>query len=454
MFPPSPPLPSRPIGISLVTTQRPHVFNRRRLLGSSAVVAAWVATGCDRSEDSTGAAAPSSGPPVPLRVTFVGQPQDAEAIRRGWASVSDQPIDIAVIDLDRAQPEGLADEVLERARQTDVAIVPLALIPQAVHQQRLLPLTADEFQSANEELGEIVAAVRNGAARYAGESYCIPLGAQQPFLISTEEVPKLESWEAYDQLVERWEGLSGEPTAPGWAGAMFLWRSAAERNWLFGRERLEPLVQEESYVRSLELMVQTCSRYPFKKQTPQQVWEGIASAKLRGGIAFPERRSQTEAQITVQELPGTSDGSRVLLDPFSPMIGLAASCRQTALAKQFMVWISGGEGSRPVRQQVLGMSDTRGRTTLAAGPASANESSYDRQLMRHLANPVTMPTLQLLDGGSYYGVLDRQVLRAIEGEATPSEALAEVASQWESLTARVGQEDQIRVWRRAQGMRG
>jgi hypothetical protein len=387
-------------------------------------------------------------------VTFVGAQQDAEAIRRGWSSVTDHPLDIAMIDLDRTQPEALADEVLERARQTDVVILPLALISQAVHQQRLVPLTADEFQAANEEWGEVVAAVRNGAARYAGETYCIPLGAQQPFLISTEELPAVESWQAYDQLVEQWGGLAGEPTAPGWAGAMFLWRSAAERNWLFGRDQLEPLVQEDAYVRSLELMVQTCSRYQLKNQTPQQVWDGVAKAKLRGGIAFPQRRSQTEALVTVQELPGTVDGSRVLLDLFSPVIGLAASCRQTALAKQFMVWISGGEGSRPVRQQVLGMSETRGRTTLAAGPTSANESSYDRQLMRHLANPVTMPTLQLLEGGSYYGVLDRQVIRAIQGEATPSEALAEVAAQWESITERVGQEDQVRVWRRAQGMRG
>lgn len=336
--------------------------------------------------------------------------------------------------------------------------MPLMLMPQSVHQQLLVALTAEEFQSADEQLGEVVAAARNGAARYAGETYCIPLGALQPFLIATDELPPVDSWEAYDQLVEQWEGLAGEPTAPGWAGAMFLWRCSAERNWLFGREDLEPMLQAESYVRSLELMVQTCARYQVKRQTPQQVWEGVAAANLRGGIAFPERRSATEALVTTQSLPGTVDSSRVLLDPFSPVIGLASGCRQTALAKQFMVWISGGEGSRAVRQQVGGMSDTRVPSTMVSGTiseaAASNSSGYDGQLMRHLANPVTMPTLQLLDGGAYYGALDRQVIRAIDGDVTPSDALAAVVDEWKSITERVGLEDQVRLWRRAQGMRG
>ncbi len=386
---------------------------------------------------------------------MVGQPQDAETITRAWEAVTDQPLGISMIPLDRSEPEGVAAAVLAAAGQTDVLILPLGILAEAIRKELVVPLSSPEFDAADEAIGEIVSAARNGAARYAGELYSIPLGTTQPFLLSSEEVESaVDSWQAYDRLVEQWEGLAAEPTAPGWAGAMFLWRSAAERNWLFSRDSLEPLVQSEPYVRSLEQMVQTCSRYQAKNQTPQQVWEGVASSKLRGGIGFPELRSELDGIVMINELPGTTDASRVLLDPFSPVIALASSCRQSAVAKRFMIWISGGEGSQSVRRQIRGMTDTRLEVTSDSGSTATSPSEYDLRLLQRLSSPVTMPTLQLLDGAEYYSVLDRQVIRALDGEISPTEALAEVADRWQSITERVGADQQQRMWRRAQGMRG
>lgn len=438
-----------------MTTQEPVVLNRRRLLGSSAILAAWVAAGCDRQEvaKSTAESSSTSRSSVPLRVTLVGEPQDAETITRAWAAITEQPLGITVIPLDRSQPEGLAQAALADAGQGDVLIVPLGLVAELIDQGLVIPLSGAEFEEADQTLGPIISAVKNGAARYGGETYAVPLGASLPFLLASEELETVESWQAYDQLVERWEGAAAEPTAPGWAAAMFLWRSAAERNWLFGRDSLEPLLESESYVRSLEQMVQTCSRYQVKSQTPQQVWDGVASSKLRVGIGFPERRSTLEGIVMISDLPGTTDASRVLLDSFSPVVAMAASCRQSAVAKRFMIWLSGGEGSQSVRRQVRGMTDTRVELAGNFSPQGVSSSNYDLQLLERLSSPVTMPTLQLLGSGEYYRVLDQQVVRALNQELAPAEALAEVADRWQSITERVGIESQLRVWRRAQGFR-
>lgn len=438
-----------------VTTREPTI-HRRRLLHSAGAMAAWFAVGCDRQaslqQEATSQPDPSR-PTVPLRVLLVGAPQDVETLQRGWESVSEQRLEITLIELDRSRPGGLAERVLANANKTDLMIMPINMAAEAIHRDLVVPLSADEFAQADESLGAVVAAARNAAARYAGETYAIPLGADQPFLLSGEALETVDSWQAYDRLVESWEGLAGEPTAPGWAGSMFLWRSASERSWLFSRDDLQPIVDTPPYVHSLEQMVQTCSRYRAKSQTPEQVWQGVADASFRGGIGFPGTGSEIGGVVAIGQLPGTTDASRVLLDPFSPVITIAASCRQTALAKHLMVWLSGGEGSQSVRRQVRGMNTIRSQDLAGTDAVASNLSNYERQLLNRLKSPVTMPTLQLLSAGEYYSVLDQQVVRAIEGKVSPGEALAEVSRQWQSITERVGRDEQQRVWRRAQGMR-
>ena len=133
----------------------------------------------------------------------------------------------------------------------------------------------------------LFSSVRAGA-RYADEYFALPLGAPQPALLSRDSAPAVASWEDYDRLVDQeWGGAASEPTAPGWAGAMFLWRTASSKHWLFDRENLQPLIDEPSYVQSLELMTQTHARYQAKHQTPGQIWSAVRTGDLQGGIGFP-----------------------------------------------------------------------------------------------------------------------------------------------------------------------
>jgi hypothetical protein len=264
----------------------------------------------------------------------------------------------------------------------------------------------------------------------------------------------LQTWQAYhDLVVDGWAGQAGEPTAPGWAGAMFLWRVLDEKSWLFDRESLQPLIASEAYVQSLDLMVRTHDRYQTRWQTPQQVWSGVTSGTLRGGIGFPLVRRESAGELLIHNLPGGGELGRVLLDPFSTVISLSAQCRQSTAAKRFIQWISGGEGSGAVRQQVWGLTDVRSEAAEEGRQSSrdASDSGYDRWLADRLSSPVTVPGLQLLRAGEYYAALDGQVGRALGGEASAADALAEAARQWQDITSRVGVDQQKRAWRRAQG---
>ncbi|MGI9474321.1 MAG: hypothetical protein ACR2NZ_22460, partial [Rubripirellula sp.] len=340
-------------------------------------------------------------------------------------------------------------ELTEGARKADVMIYPLLLVGTASQNQLVVEISDDALTTIDSENGTLFPAARNAGARFAGKTFALPLGCSLPALISAETLETPESWAAYDQVVaDQWKGAAAEPTAKGWAGAMFLWRAMDARKWLFSRDGLEPLVASEPYVAALTQMVQTHDRYEQKHQTPGQIWKAVASGELKGGIGLPEPRSAATGEIQVFDLPGASELSKVLLDPFSPVLSLSANCRQTAVAKRFMDWMSGGEGSQNVRMQVPAMNELRGKA-----PASGDAALYDQWLATRLQSPLTVPTLQLLRGADYYAVLDEQVLRALDGVATPADALKEVSEAWQRLNEEVGIEAQGQSWRRAQGMR-
>ena len=90
---------------------------------------------------------------------MVGQPQDAETITRAWEAVTDQPLGISMIPLDRSEPEGGAAAVLAAAGQTDVLILPLGILAEAIRKELVAPLSSPEFDAADEAIGEIVSAV-------------------------------------------------------------------------------------------------------------------------------------------------------------------------------------------------------------------------------------------------------------------------------------------------------
>ncbi|MDF1839865.1 MAG: hypothetical protein P1U77_00420 [Rubripirellula sp.] len=443
-----------------VILRNPLLDRRRMLLGTSAMIGAAVA-GCGAPEEQKPASPRPESRNVPLRILLTGSARDAETMERGWGAIADHSLAIEAIDSTRDDAQALSEQVLSQAQKCDVLIYPLMLASDLEASESITALSDAEVKQCDTG-GELYATLRAGAAIYSGKNIGIPLGASQPAIIAYDELPDFGreqslDWESYDDLVKNhWSGSAGEPTAPGYAGAMFLWRAASNTPWLFERETCEPLIDTEPYVETLTQMLTTHTTYKAKLETPEAIWDAVTEGKLQGGIGFPLIRSEANGEpAVIRNLPGVNNISRVLLDAFSPVASLSINCRQSTLAKQFIQWISGGEGSAATRNQISGMTNIRAQVN--QNDTSANSGStpgYDRWLAEQLTAPVNLPTLQIRQGGFYYQVLDQQIRRTLQGEATPKEALAEVAAQWRAKNQEIGTDAQLRAWRRAQGMRG
>ncbi|TWU42710.1 type 2 periplasmic-binding domain-containing protein [Novipirellula artificiosorum] len=447
-------MPSQKPKSEIVADSPNAVFlNRRELLATAG--AAWLVSGCSRDpEPLSSPTVPRSD--VPIQITWVGSEQDAESIRRAWAAVDPQPLKIKSLPFSRANEPNWISDLVAEAQRSDLVIYPLLATAELVGAEALVPISDEQFDEMEQELGPFLSAPRNGAARYADEYVAMPLGARLPALLSILEVPDLVSWADYDSWVAtELEGQAAEPLADGWAAVMFLWRavSSISSGWLFTRDDFVPTIQSPPYVEVLTQMAETATRYKSGRLTPDQIWESLQKGEIAGGIGFPTTPMTSETEITISDLPGGGESIRMLLDPFSPVVSVSSHCRQSSASKRLMNWLSGGEGSQLLRREVRMITPTRSAKPSVLATESQAGNPYEKWLVERLTLPVTVPSLQLHSADAYYRSLDEAVGRCVDGQTSAEDALREVAEQWQTLTQRIGKEKQLSAWRRAQGLR-
>ena len=430
--------------------------------------------GCNQPDESESVSA--SRDDVPLRLLWVGNEDDAKTVKRKWNAVSTQGIDVTVIGLSRTASADIVPELLQQYKKHDLIVFPLLAAAALVGKNAITPQSdailggssgpqdrEDRWTEQNDpqsgdqprSLSRLYPVLRNGAARFAGQTIGAPLGVSLPAILSEEPIDAMDSWSDYDRWVDQeLKGAAAEPTADGWAGQMFLWRcaSVAPSPWLFGPESMAPLIAQNDYVDVLKQMATTVKRYKGGLQSPQQIWDSIGTGKLRGGIGWQLPTESDRTEVVFTNLPAQDQSDRVLLDPYALTISISAGCRQTAASASFIQWISAGEGGDSLKGQVADITATRVNSQDDTRSAESS-SPYETWLRRRLSKPLTLPTLQLLSGSEYYMALDQQVTNCLAGDVSAKDALAAVASTWSKLNDQVGIKDQERAWRRAQGSR-
>ena len=160
-------------------------------------------------------------------------------------------------------------------------------------------------------------------------------------------------------------------------------------------------------------------------------------------------RSQGEAQV----LPALPGHLRIA--------ALSARCRQTAVARQFMAWLCGDEARRALASASSGIGVIRAQPPEAA---AADESAmvvidpvqqrYEQMVVARLANSQSRPTLRIPAAAEYRAALDAAIQQALAGELSAEQALGQAAQQWEQITERQGRQQQLRAWRKSQGLLG
>lgn len=425
-------------------------ISRRTVLTSMAISATGLIAGCGKTAEQAQPAPERRD--VPLRAVLVGRQEDADVISRAWSSVTSGSVEFDLLTISREDPAELA-KLPQLAKKNDLLIYPLMAVADLYAASAIVPNTEDEFEAAEEDLGQVYPALRNGAAMYAGQLVSLPLRASLPALVTVDSIDRPATWADYDKWVSEMDGAVSEPLAPGWAAITFLRRVASvlKTGWMFTRETLTPLVDSQLYVDVLSQLKTTADRYQADRMTPPQIFNQIQQGKLRGGICF--QTGESESPVNVVGLPGQEGVNRVLLDPFSSVVSISAACRQTRLSKQFVTWLSGGEGSETVRRQVHAMTTVRKSDVDPGTGGQQQGDNYQAWLSQRLEIPITLPAMQLLSAGDYYRQLDQQVTACLDGKVAPQEALQAVAAAWSRLHDQVGLQKQERAWRRAQGRR-
>lgn len=457
------------------------VMDRRAwLAGASALVAT---SGCTSSKEikSNEPTSSSSASDVPLRVVWVGTDSELDTIRRTWQSISEQPLDLRLASASQHDTKPQSD-LIAMAAKADVVVYPLTLMAGMIQEKRLMPLLESE-RRLDDESDVFTSAARTSlppalkvATSFAGQQRAVPLGGQLPALILGESVNSdgnaktIRTWTDYHTLAQQRDGKCAEPTAAGWAGAMYLWRlsSSLDASWLFDRESLEPLLRQPQYEEALQQMSDTVQLNPSQEgDSPGQIHQKVAMGELDAGIGFPllslENSSDMSGTLSYAALPSGTDSApadddaifvdtdlrRLTMNPFMLVGSLAASCRQTAAANQFLRWLSGGQGSEPLYRTIDSLIDTR-RATVTSN--SGAETGYRPWLKKQLANPNVVSTLQLLGAQEYYRVLDEAVRECVTGKMPAAKACDQIANAWAKLHQKYDLPSQQRAWRRAQGI--
>ncbi|WP_302120433.1 ABC transporter substrate-binding protein [Allorhodopirellula heiligendammensis] len=433
---------------------------------------------------------------VPLRILWMGRAADATVLERTWASISEQPLDIRLLEPPRDaestdapdDPSPLqSQEYLKQSSSADVLLYPVSMMGELVTNKRIMPLLANA--SSEESLGSTSADQHDTfrgldrsslpitlrlATTFAGEQMATPLGGRLPALMLGENSSdeSIQSWSEYADFVESSGGKCAEPTALGWAGAMYLWRlaSSLQTTWLFDRETLAPLLTLPEYVAVLQQMraaVQKSSP-EFRDLAPGQIYRLVANGELQAGIGFPQlgpspedARDQVNGVIAFSALPDGGDDEsklgteirqarqRAMIDPFMLVGSLAASCRQTAAADAFLDWLSGGQGSEPLYRSIASLVDV---TSPASESSVDMAERYRAWLSTQLSKPGYVPTLQLAGAVEYYNSLDSIVRDCVLGDTTAEVACQQINDQWNHLHHQYDLPSQKRMWRRALSM--
>ncbi|MFG0265944.1 MAG: ABC transporter substrate-binding protein [Rhodopirellula sp. JB055] len=456
---------------------QPAVWQRRQWLAWSSIAGAAVLTGCRESPSTDEAeSAPTVRTDVPLRIVWTGTDSDAETLRRTWQSISDQPLKITVVRPPSATkfaepPAEDATSIWAASSKADVVIFPLSQLGEMVSRDQIISSLLPESGSKTAP-----PAIRV-AMTFSQETRGQCLGGSLPSLLvgekATGKVPKSGSitWDGFEKLASEFPGQVAEPTAEGWAGVSYLWRLASvlSATWLFDRDTLEPLLTRPEYIDVLRQMVATNKHAPDLSLTPGEIFRQVSSGQLVAGIGFPQvgnnladsdDDSTLVGNVQVSGLPiaeaGVANADGVILERtgravFAPqtLVGsLAASCRQTAAANQFLKWLDGGEGSEPLYRSIPGLQ----HPTTSSSIDEAAGGNYHPWLRSAWQNPNVMPPLNLVGGDRYLAVLDSQIRQCLAGKQTAEEACAAIAKSWSGLHAEYGVKKQKRSWQQAIGL--
>lgn len=445
-------------------------ISRRSFLGLTCAFTGLAVTGCQsKTGDDQAETSASIRTDVPLRIALCGTQADADSIARAWKMSDPQPLEINVVPTMRQVDSEAVSGIVAALAKSDIGIYPqlaLGAIASNDAAVEFSDLTLEQFEK---ETGPLLSAARIGLGRFGGRRWGVPVGGKLFAVLSTESENNPDTWSQYHDWIKTLGGKAAEPLGKRWAGSAFLNRCALsiDAGWLFDRGSMKPEIDAADYVDVLTQLRDTAKHYENIDQDPREIWSGLRSGRLKGGIGFevpvtlnsnpdePESGEPVdEFDVSVASCPVESKSDRLWFDCQTPLATVGAGCRQTDASKRFIRWMAGGQGSESLSSQLDLFSTTRDGSQAAneseSGPSNAGQTSeYSRWLATRLRVRQVVAGLVLPGAERYYRALDQQIVDCVNGKVEPADALAAVAKSWESITDELGRKEQIAAWRQS-----
>ena len=434
-------------------------------------------------------------PPKPLSVIFVATPGVGTEVARQWAASRNGVLNVREVDLE----ELFADDYANLEKQ-DVIVYPPMLLGQLVADERILDLPDEVWDATILNNRGLLRNSRTTLIRFDKKRMAIPLGAPSLCLFCRTDVLQAigvdvpETWEDLIQLkqtladAEDLKDADGNalptdiliPTDESFAGNMLLAMAAAsirhrgKLDTVFDRDTMKPLITAEPFVDALVKCQAIAGE--FESRSVQQCVSQFCRGDAAVAVGWPAESFVQEVQLSdeaidkcvITRLPGNTQWfdfstqqwnrneqvAKVELVGFDGMqASLLTTNSHPTTAFDFLAWLgskqtavnalSKSPHSAPTRASHLGNSLPWTGDMLSV----ENADAYAEQLEVVNNQQVSLMFPRLRETPAYITSLSKQVVLFLQGRQDANKALATVASEWESITARNDAAEQSRLLR-------
>jgi multiple sugar transport system substrate-binding protein len=448
---------------------------------------AVLVSGCGHDAPMPPARQPSSAPTA-VRLLVVDDSALVNAVQGmagDWKAESGSSLEVSTISADAASAADKLD--------ADAIIYPPELLGTLAERRLIRPLNRAWLSTDPLEAADLLTPLDAPELTWDGQPFAVPLG--EPILLLFyrpdvferlgKSVPR--TWEEYQTLateLSRQPNLraTAEPLADGWASRTLLARAAAyarHRDYLsvlFNRDTMEPLIAGPPFVRALDELVNTAKLFPAggAELTPRQCVDLVLSGQAAMAIGFLDRHGKTAQMVSIEvaELPGSDtayhlghaawephrsgEPGQVTLRGIGGRIGsIVRGSDHAETAFTLLAWLASKRGSEQLMSADVGLAPFR-ISQLAISPQGIGDTSnqavakqYADRLSAALRRNEALWLPRIPGAIEYLAALDQAVRTAVAGEKTPQQALDEAAKQWKEITARLGAEKQLEVYRRS-----
>jgi len=413
-----------------------------------------ISSGCAREEGSTSADLTEKARPraaVKLTLLVVGDPElaaGASSLRGEWAERSGGELIVEQLTLE----ELLAAEQIS----ADAIVYPSRFVGTLVARNWLRPVRDSVLKSDRFALGDLLPLVRNESMRYGGKVIGISLG-EPPMLLawqsSSEQevlVSEADTWEKFDRLSSlevRDVDLATELIVRAASGIDRRRRSEL----LFDPQSMSPRLKTPPMVRALDRIV---ARTKPVDGSEIRVRFTYPTAGDLGGEPLWRFKALPFAATVFDSLrdrwqPQATDESVTVLGFSGRLVSVTSSTKNSSSAFKLIAWLTSGKTATQLssRSQATLWSRISQRQQANRWIADRADDELFELITRQLSsdNYYVLPRIPGID--RYLRTLNTAVAQAVQGKATPAEALEAATSQWNALTESLGQKQQRQAYR-------